>query len=567
MYLGHTSVRIRRARHEVDPDEVFADSTNISKFDGDMMEGKFEKPLSRPSFLVLFAGISFIFIIFFAKAFSTEILEGTHWADLASNNYLKNTPVFAYRGVIKDRNGVLLAWNDTTTSTGTLRSIPERRYINDGGFSHVLGYVSYPKKDKSGYFWQTEYIGSDGLEKEYNDKLSGTAGELIVEVSARGQIQNDNIIKPPTDGETLTTHIDSRVQKIFFKHLKEAVDAQGFSGGAAIMMDVNTGEVIAMTSYPEYSNNIFINASSTQEKEKKAKYLLDKSKPMLNRAVSGQIVPGSTVKPFMAYAALTEGVIDEFKSIYSSGQLVIKNRYGGPDTVFKDWKAHGYVNVKEAIAESSDEFFYQVGGGYQDQQGLGISRIERYMKMFGFASSTGVDLSGEKSGVVPSPEWKKKNFEDGDWLLGNTYHTSIGQYGFQTTPLELIRSISIIANGGTLVTPHLVGTALPSGKLELNKNSLRIVREGMLMTTGESGTAHYFQDLPFKIGAKTGTAQLGYNNERVNSWSTGYFPYDNPKYAFVYVMESGPYTNTLAASKVMRAIFGDMLLETPEYTK
>lgn len=567
MYLGHTSVRIRRGRHEVDPDEVFADSTNISKFDSNILEGKFEKPLSRISFLVFFAGISFVFLMFFAKAFSTQALEGLHWANLASNNYLKNTPVFAYRGVIKDRNGVLLAWNDTSTASSSIRTIPARKYIADGGFSHVLGYVSYPKKDSSGYFWQTEYIGADGLEKQYNKALSGEAGELIVEVSAKGQIQNDNIIKPPIDGATLQTHIDSRIQKIFYNHLKEAVDAQDFTGGAGIMMDVNTGEIIAMTSYPEYSNNLFINASSTAEKEKRNSYLISKSKPMLNRAISGQIVPGSTVKPFMAYAALNEGVIDEFKSIYSSGQLVIKNVYGGPDTIFKDWKAHGYVNVKEAIAESSDEFFYQVGGGYKDQPGLGITRIEKYMKMFGFASSTGIDLPGEKAGVVPSPEWKKKNFAEGDWLLGNTYHTSIGQYGFQTTPLELIRSVSIIANGGTMVTPHLVGEAAPSGKLDLNANSLRIVRQGMLMTTGESGTAHYFQDLPFKIGAKTGTAQLGYNNERVNSWSTGYFPYDNPKYAFLYVMESGPHTNTLAASKVMRAIFGDILLEAPEYTK
>ena len=124
---------------------------------------------------------------------------------------------------------------------------------------------------------------------------------------------------------------------------------------------------------------------------------------------------------------------------------------------------------------------------------------------------------------MPSPEWKKKNFKEGDWLLGNTYHTSIGQYGFQTTPLELVRSISILGNGGTIVTPHIVGDAKPAGKLTLDSNSLRIVRQGMRMTAEEGGTAHYFNDLPFKVAAKTGIAQLGYNNERVNSWSTGYF--------------------------------------------
>jgi penicillin-binding protein 2 len=173
-------------------------------------------------------------------------------------------------------------------------------------------------------------------------------------------------------------------------------------------MDVHTGEVLALTSYPEYDNNLITNADTKEEKAKVGEALVDKRKVFLNRAVGGLFTPGSTVKPFFAYAALEENVISPDKYIYSAGQLVIKNRFGGPDTIFKDWKKHGYVNAREAIAASSDEYFYQIGGGYKDQPGLGILRLEKYAKMFGFATTTGIDLPGEEHGVIPSPEWKKK---------------------------------------------------------------------------------------------------------------------------------------------------------------
>jgi penicillin-binding protein 2 len=262
-------------------------------------------------------------------------------------------------------------------------------------------------------------------------------------------------------------------------------------------------------------------------------------------------------------------VIGEYDNIYSSGQLVIKNKYGGPDTIFRDWKAHGYVDVRKAIAESSDEYFYQVGGGYMDQKGIGINKIEKYMKFFGFASSTGIDFPAEKTGIVPSIEWKKKNFSEGDWLLGNTYHTSIGQYGFKTTPLELVRSIAAIANGGKILVPRIASTTeeVKYTDLNLDKKILKVIQEGMRMTSQEAGTAHYFSDLPFKVSAKTGTAQLGFNNERVNSWSSGYWPSENPKYAFVFMMEDGPASNKVASSKIMRQVFQDILELVPEYTK
>jgi penicillin-binding protein 2 len=378
----------------------------------------------------------------------------------------------------------------------------------------------------------------------------------------------DNTLNRPVDGATLKLNIDIELQKIFYKHLKESVENQNFRGGAAVMMNANTGAVYAAVSYPDYDNNLFINATSSIDKEQKEKYLTDKNTPMLHRAIAGLYTPGSVVKPFMAYAALNENIIDQYKNIYSGGQLVIKNKYGGPDTIFRDWKAHGYVDARKAIAVSSDEYFYQIGGGFEDQDGLGIRRIDRYMSMFGFASSTDVDFPGEKTSIIPTPEWKKKNFADGDWLLGNTYHTSIGQYGFKTSPLQLAQSIAIIANGGKILEPSLATTTnIKYKQINLNLKFLNVIREGMHMTTSDIGTAHYLGTLPFSVAAKTGTAELGFKNERVNSWTSGYFPYEKPEYVFVLMIENGPRDNTLGASRIMKKVFDDMIEQDLEYTK
>lgn len=318
-------------------------------------------------------------------------------------------------------------------------------------------------------------------------------------------------------------------------------------------MDVTNGEVLALVSYPEYDNNLITNATTKEEKKQVADDLLDKRRKFLNRAVSGLFTPGSTVKPFFAYAALAEKIITPEQNIYSAGQLVIENKYDGPDTVFKDWKAHGYVDMRKAIAQSSDEYFYQIGGGYKDQKGLGIARLNTYAKKFGFASTTGIDLPGEEFGVIPSPEWKKKVFDE-EWLLGNTYHSSIGQYGFQLTPLELVRAVSAIANGGYLVTPHiLLRGVTASSSINLNQKNLKVIQEGMRQTvTSEGGTVKSLNLEGIEVAGKSGTAELGVTKQLVNSWTSGYFPYENPKYAFVVIMEKGDRNNLSGAVVAMK---------------
>lgn len=200
-----------------------------------------------------------------------------------------------------------------------------------------------------------------------------------------------------------------------------------------------------------------------------------------------------------------------------------------------------------------------------DQPGLGIDRINTYANLFGFATTTGIDLPGEEYGTVPSQAWKKKVFGE-DWLVGNTYHTSIGQYGFQITPLELIRGIASIANGGTLVTPHVVEGALAEKiQLPVKEKDLKVIREGMRMGVVE-GTGRVLAIPGVNIASKSGTAELGVKKDLMNSWITGYFPYENPKYAFVVIMEKGSIHNLHGAVFAARETI-EWMRDNTSYTK
>lgn len=552
----------KQASFEIDPEDVFLDARNIPTFNVDQLEGHLEKPLPMYMSYVFLIGCIALFLAFSGRLFSMQIVQGDSYQEKSDKNHLRSTPIFAHRGTISDRNGELLAWNDGTSGVG---DIPKRRYTTTSGFSHILGYVSYPKKDSSGIFWQDEYLGKDGIEKVYQQKLQGVAGEKVIAINAHQEVEAENVTIDPMHGENIKLTIDAGVQAKLYESIASLAHRVGYTGGAGVIMDIHTGEVLALTSYPEYNNNIMTNASSSEEKARVTSDLQSSSKKFLNRAVSGVFTPGSTVKPFVAIAALVEGIITPEKNIFSSGALVIKNKYGGPDTVFKDWKAHGYVDMREALAVSSDEYFYQVGGGYMDQPGLGIARIDEYARKFGFGTTTGIDLPNEKSGTIPTPEWKKEVFGE-DWLLGNTYHTSIGQYGFQLTPLELIRGIASLANGGYLVTPHtLLGKEEEKVNLDLNPQHLRVITEGMRQGVLD-GTGRVLQIPGVSVASKSGTAELGVKKDLINSWISGYFPYENPKYAFVIIMEKGDVHILQGAVFAARETI-EWMRDNTEYTK
>ncbi|MCU0660308.1 MAG: penicillin-binding transpeptidase domain-containing protein [Candidatus Pacebacteria bacterium] len=559
-----TRKRNTRLDYEIEPDEIFLDAKNIPKFDQQQFEGRLETPIRISSLRILLVVFLGVFVVFAWRLGNLQVVGGKAYYERSLQNNLNRVPLFANRGVIYDRNNVPLAWNDES-KTGNFFS--HRSYIKEPGFAHLLGYVSYPSKDTSGNYWREDFLGKDGLEKYYDALLRGENGATIVEVDAEGAITSQNIVDTPVPGENLYLSIDARIQTKLYSLIASLAETRNFSGGAGVIMDVTNGELLALVSFPEYDPEVL---SLGDDAKAISSYLNDRRKVFLNRAVSGLYSPGSIVKPFVAIAALNENIIDPKKNILSTGSISIPNPYTpSKPTVFRDWKAHGWVDMRRAIAVSSDVYFYAVGGGYQDQKGLGIEKIDRYMRFFGIAEATGVDLPGEVEGIIPGPEWKEKNFPGDPWRIGNTYHTAIGQYGFKVTPIQMARALGAIADNGVLRKPHVVTNPdlvySSEKRIEIPEEYYTISREGMHAAVKGDGTARALNISAVDIAAKTGTAQVGVRNEYEHSWVTGFFPYKEPRYAFVILMERGPAGNLVGASFIGSQLFQWMAQETPEY--
>lgn len=565
---------------DIDPDEIFLDSKNLPGFDKDQFEGRIERPISQNSLLGVLLAFSIIIVIFLVKITSLQIVHGDEFLKKSENNRLDHMPLFAMRGVISDRNKIPLAWNsfddeasrialimqETSTTTEKM-PFPHRSYISSPGFGHMLGYVSYPKRDSKGHYYQELFVGKDGLEEQYNEILSGINGLQIVETDALGKTQEGSIVESPQNGTALTLSVDARIQEKLHTTIRDTANDFKYMAGAGAILDVETGEILAMTSYPEYESAVL---SEGKNRKLIQSYNLDKRGVFLDRAVSGVYTPGSIIKPFMAVAALTEGVITPGKKILSTGSISIQSPYDpNIKSVFNDWKAHGWVDMRRAIAVSSDVYFYEIGGGFEGQKGIGIANIEKYARMFGFGAPTGVDITDEKSGTIPSPTWKEKIFNGEAWRLGDTYHTVIGQYGFQTTLLQAVRGTASIANGGTLVTPHFLKDPpqnFPMTKIPIPADYFAIAREGMRQGVTE-GTVAGLGVGYVNVAGKTGTAEIDAGKKYINSWVVGFFPYEKPKYAFAVVMERGPHANTIGGVYVMRQMLDWMYQNTPEYLK
>lgn len=553
--------RRKRNRYipEIDPDEIFLDSHNSPAFDQQQFEGRIEKAITRRTIFitsVIFLCIGFVFA---GKVAALQLDQGKKFALQSNQNSFDALPLFANRGNVYDRNNVELVTNTIDTLTQT----PIRSYITKPGFSHILGYVSYPKKDSKGYFWQETIIGKAGVEKEFNDELEGKNGLTYTERDALGNTILENMINIPTDGTNIVLSLDSRIQARLHEAVITLADQASFEGGAGVIMNVENGEIIAMVSYPEYDSGIL---SLGSDRDTIASYFSDSRKVFLNRVIDGLYTPGSIVKPFVALGALTEGIIDPNKQILSTGSIAIQNPYD-PElkTIFNDWRAHGWVDLRTAIAVSSNVYFYAIGGGFEDQVGLGIDKINKYIKLFALGDETGINLSGEAKGSVPSREWKEKNFPGDQWRIGDTYNTAIGQYGFQVTPIQMVRAIAALANGGTLRTPTILKDDVATSKsLSLSPENLQIIHEAMRKNVVE-GTGASLAIPDISVAAKTGTAQVGISKRYLNSWSVGFFPYEKPRYAFVILMERGPKTTTTGASHAMRDLLLYMKETTPEY--
>ena len=533
-------------------------------------------PIAKKS-IALFGGTLFLFALFFIVKISLlQIVHGEEYKIKSEQNRLDHTILFTERGIIYDRTGIQLAWNESSDlSTSTLvaasstpsrgDTFPKRVYIGEPGFAHILGFVNYPKKDKFGNYFQYATEGRDGVEKIYDEILRGVPGKKIVEEDALGKQISESTIEPPVSGEPLTLSVDARIQEVLYESIADLAGEVDFLGGAGVILDVRNGEVIALTSFPSYDSQVMTDG---QDDDMITQYTTSSQTPFLNRAIGGLYTPGSIMKPFVALGALAQNTINPLTTIYSDGALEVPNRFNpGNPTVFKDWKAHGAVDMRRALAVSSNIYFFHVGGGFGSQKGIGIEGIEKFTRLFGIPDKTDIDLLGEKEGIIPNIEWKEKNFPGDPWRIGDTYNSSIGQYGFQVTPIQMARAAAAIANNGTLITPHLrkeVRTA--SRPININKVDLQIIREGMRMAVTE-GTAVALNIPQVQIAAKSGTAELGSSKQRVNSWIIGFWPYESPKYAFAVVMEKGPARNIIGSAYVMRRVFDQIVTNAPEYLK
>jgi penicillin-binding protein 2 len=552
----------KKKRYEdIAPEEIFLDAENHPGFDMHQLEGRLEQPIAWRVVLGVFGVFVFAALVFAGRLWALQIIDGEAYLVRSENNRLDRDIVFAKRGLIVDRNGRELASNIVESD---LADFPRRAYATTTGLAHVLGYVSYPQKDAAGFYFRTEVEGKDGVEGFYDTLLGGENGSKISETNAVGEVFSESVIEPPEDGETLHLSVDADIQGKLYEFMEALARDVGFEGGAGVILDVTNGEILALTNYPEYSPELLANGADAAAIRALTE---NPQKPFLSRAVSGLYTPGSVIKPFIAAGALDRGIIAPEKEILSTGALSVPNPFNPTrPTIFKDWKAHGLVDMRRALAVSSNVYFFQIGGGFENQQGIGISGIEKYVRLFGIGSPTGIDLPGEVRGTIPSPAWKKELFPDDPWRIGDTYNTAIGQYGFQVTPLQLVRAVAAIANGGLLVEPHVRrdAGAAPVGTVPVLNDTFKVIREGMRLAVRE-GTAQGLNMSTVEIAAKTGTAELGAVKEDVNSWVMGFFPYDEPRYAFATVMEQGPATNVIGALYVMRQLFDWMSVHTPEY--
>jgi penicillin-binding protein 2 len=545
-----------RQNSEIAPDEIFLDASNAPIFDRARFEGRLEKPLSRRTFVSLGVVLAILFLILIIRSWNLEIVNGATFAAESAHNNLKVTTLFAPRGVITDYRGVVLAENIDAPDGST------ERYYSLPSLGQIIGYVSYPKKDSRGIYYDTSETGVTGLEARYNALLAGKNGQLLTETDALGAIRSEGTVIPAVDGRTVTLSIDANLEQLFASAIADIASSQDFIAGAGVIMDVRTGAVRAIVSYPTYDPNVMSNGSPA---DTIAAYNNDEGHPFLDHAVQGAYTPGSIVKPFVASGALTDGLITPNTTIDDPGFLSLPDPYHpGKEFIYNGWRALGAMDVESAIAWSSDIFFYTVGGGFGNQKGLGIDRLDYWYHQFGFGSQTGIDLPGEASGLVPTPAWKQSAFNE-QWYLGDTYFTAIGQYAMQVTPIQMARATAAVANGGKLLTPTLLADQTPSFvSVPVSSSALAVVREGM--REGVTNALANAINLPYlAVAAKTGTAQTGVNNQYDNAWAEGFFPYDNPQYAFAVVLERGPSGAGEQAVNAMQELFNSLYGENSPY--
>ncbi len=431
---------------------------------------------------------------------------------------------------------------------------PEREYTVGRGFGGLLGYTGrvgpneYQTLRIAGYR-RDDLIGKQGIEQAFESTLRGVHGAMVYEVGADGTVQSPSSERPSRAGRSIDLTVDSALQRVA-ADVFEAVAPN--RNGSVVVLDVNSGAVLALVTAPDFSPNDFTGQRDTT---RIAQLLQDPRRPLFFRPLVGQYPPGSTLKPFLAAAALARGTISRRTVVSSRGGIQIR------DSFFPDWKAggHGPTTVIRAIAESVNTFFYLAIGGYPfsdgqypRQEGLGVKEAGEALASFGFSQKSGIGLM-EASGLFPTPQWKQRT-KGQRWYIGDTYHLSIGQGDVLVTPMQLAVATASLANGGKRFKPFLVAS---EGERMLERavsdsHALSIVREGLRAAVTQ-GSARRLGDLPIAVSGKTGTAQW-HEQRPPHSWFTGFAPSGDPRIAVTVLVEEGG-EGSGAALSIAKEIF------------
>jgi penicillin-binding protein 2 len=457
-----------------------------------------------------------------------------------------------------------------------------RKYAEGRLLAHILGYVSpispailpqdeYKQKiDKDGYTINDK-IGAAGLEDTYESVMRGRPGRQLYEVEASGREVGTLRVERPDPGKNLVMTIDLDLQRSVTQILQEGL----FQGnvGVAIVSDAKTGEILSLVSLPGYDDNVF--GDESREAELSA-LLKDPEQPFFHRAIAGNYPPGSTFKLVTGLGALQEGVASRNTLIESKGILWVPHDfYPGYRQPFPDWSALGKLNYLQAIANSSNIYFFYLGGGYEPEGfvGLGNERLARYARMIGYGSPTGIDLPGETAGTIPDEAWKVQKVGE-KWVKGDTYNMSIGQGYVESSPLQVQNMTMAIANMGKVLRPRVVrqivdsdgnvlSTASPDvlRTLDVDQRNIQTTIEGMEL--GFSGQLLRDYRIPgLRIAGKTGTAEYGQVASDgalpTHGWFTGFAPVDDPKVVVTVFVERGSSSRDAApiATRILRHIFG-----------
>ncbi|MFD2179406.1 penicillin-binding protein 2 [Veronia pacifica] len=597
--------------------------------------------------VLAFSMIIFLVSVLVVNLYALQVSDHQDYKTRSNDNRIKVVPIAPNRGLIYDRNGVLLAENRPVYSLElipeqvknipeTIAALSEFIYITDShirnfkkekrrsrrfqtvtlksqlteqevavfsvnqhkfagvevkgylkryypfgdALTHVLGYVAkindrdlerLDREERSNNYKATRDIGKLGIERYYEEDLHGTAGYQEVEVNSRGRIIRTLKYVPPEPGRDLVLNLDIELQL----YIRELL---GDNRGAAVVLDPKTSGVLAMVSTPSYDPNLFVNGISPSQY---SALLNDRNRPLYNRATLGTYPPASTVKPFIAVAALQENVITTSTIRNDPGYWRLPNSSTRP---FRDWKkgGHGRVDVVKSVEESVDTFFYQIA------YDMGIDRLSRWMSKFGFGEYTGIDIHEESRANMPTREWKMSRYRK-PWYQGDTIPVGIGQGYWTATPMQIAKAASVLVNHGVVNPPHVVSGFINDEASSPLKSDpyppIANVPDKFWLTTlegmrrvnhGKKGTArNSFNRAKYQSAGKTGTAQvfgLG-ENEKYNSDElaehlidhalyVGFAPFEAPEVIVALVLENAGGGSSNAAP-VARQIFDHILVDTP----